>query len=279
MVLSERRLFAAVIALIALATLGHVWLPLEPSTLLSLMSQWGLPLQIVQHDFADRRLWLAIPNAADVLSNVPFAGLGLWCLALQLAQWRQLRRAPQGGLGDPAITPAQQVVLALFGLGLLATALGSARYHWAPSDSTLLWDRLGMTLAFAGVLGIAALERITQRSGVWSALVGVGAGAAALWLWRASGDVLPWSVYQFGGMGVLLVLACLPAHGKGLGISLAGIIGCYVLAKVCEAADHTIFQMTHQWVSGHTLKHLFAALAALPVLHVLRKRIQPSKEI
>jgi mono/diheme cytochrome c family protein len=38
------------------------------------------------------------------------------------------------------------------------------------------------------------------------------------------------------------------------------------LAKLFEGADHAVFEATGQWVSGHSLKHLLAAGAALPVL-------------
>ena len=30
------------------------------------------------HDFADARAWLGIPNAENVLSNLPFALIGAW---------------------------------------------------------------------------------------------------------------------------------------------------------------------------------------------------------
>ena len=47
------------------------------------------------------------------------------------------------------------------------------------------------------------------------------------------------------------------------------------LAKLLELGDGQVFGFTHQLISGHSLKHLVAALAALPVLSAfvaLRKR-------
>jgi hypothetical protein len=40
--------------------------------------------------------------------------------------------------------------------------------------------------------------------------------------------------------------------------------------KLLELADHMIFEATHQVISGHSLKHMVAALAALPVIAAIR---------
>jgi hypothetical protein len=44
------------------------------------------------------------------------------------------------------------------------------------------------------------------------------------------------------------------------------VLAAYGVAKVFEANDHAIFELTGHILSGHTLKHLVAALAALPVI-------------
>jgi len=67
--------------------------------------------------------------------------------------------------------------------------------------------------------------------------------------------------------------AWLPAHGKGP--NWAALIGAYALAKVLEAEDVQVFHLTHGALSGHTLKHLFAALAVLAVLVPLAPRHRP----
>jgi hypothetical protein len=48
------------------------------------------------------------------------------------------------------------------------------------------------------------------------------------------------------------------------------VILAYAAAKLLEMNDHAIFDLTGQLVSGHTLKHLVATLAALPVLASVR---------
>ena len=48
--------------------------------------------------------------------------------------------------------------LRVFFAGLILSGLGSAVYHWAPDAGALVIDRLGMAVAFAGVLALAVAE-------------------------------------------------------------------------------------------------------------------------
>lgn len=49
--------------------------------------------------------------------------------------------------------------------------------------------------------------------------------------------------------------------------------GWYVLAKICEALDKYIYKWTNNTVSGHTLKHLFAAIVPVCTIVMLTRRI------
>jgi hypothetical protein len=79
--------------------------------------------------YADVRPWLGVPNAADTLSNLPFALLGL-------AVIHRLRR-------PLAASAEARLALAVLALGLLATALGSGHYHLRPTAERLVVDRMG----------------------------------------------------------------------------------------------------------------------------------------
>jgi hypothetical protein len=57
-----------------------------------------------------------------------------------------------------------------------------------------------------------------------------------------------------------------------LGVSLYAVVAWYALAKVFESNDHAIFEATGHWVSGHTLKHLTASLAALPIIFAIQSK-------
>jgi hypothetical protein len=218
-----------------------------------------------QHDFADQRTLWGVPCALDVLSNLPFAFAGLW----GLVRLRASRFA-----GQP---PAWRATMALFFVGLVCTSVGSSVYHWQPDNAGLLWDRLGMAVAFAGMLGLAVTQRISERAGLLTATVALLAGPAAVVWWSHTGNVMPWAVVQLGGMLVVLGLAFVRAVPGMPVVSLGAVIAWYGAAKLAEAGDHAVFAATGQWVSGHTLKHLFAAGAAWPVLAALRaKRVNAS---
>ncbi len=243
MLRTEAALLCVALALLALACLGPV-LPASPH----------------QHDFADGRTLWGIPCAMDVLSNLPFAIAGLWgLLAL-----RRVRPA--------ALDAASRGCAQLFFGGLIATAAGSMLYHWAPGDAGLVWDRLGMVLPFAGLLGLAAAGRVSARAGVAAAGSVLLAGPLAVWGWVHTGNLLPWAVVQIGGMLVVALLAVpalFPLRARGLAVHLGAVIGLYALAKLLEAADHSVFEATGGWVSGHSLKHVLAAGAAWPVIGAL----------
>lgn len=208
------------------------------------------------HPFVDARSWWGLPNTLDVLSNLPLVlagAAGFWTLH-----------------GRTLVRPTTNA-LRVFFAGLILSGLGSATYHWAPDASSLVIDRLGMAVAFAGVLAMAVAERVgplESRSFLPAALLAALVSAA---LPQLQGNVLPWVVVQFGGMGLVVWLAMLSPTSDALGVSLAGLIALYVVAKALELGDEAVFRATGEWVSGHSLKHVAAACAALPVLCSLRQ--------
>ena len=234
---AEAGLLLGMAALLALALFGPV-----------------LPASAHQHTLADQRALWGIPCALDVLSNLPFAIAGLWGLVA-------LRRVAPGMLDAPS-----RALASLFFAGLVCTAAGSALYHWQPQDAGVLWDRLGMVLPFAGLLGLAGASRVSARAGAAAAGTVLLAGPLAVLWWSHSGNLLPWAVVQLGGMLVVLALACLPRRDGALALHLGAVMALYALAKLFEAADHAVFEATGQAVSGHSLKHVLAAAAAWPVL-------------
>ena len=237
---AEAGLLLGMAALLALALFGPV-----------------LPASAHQHTLADQRALWGIPCALDVLSNLPFAIAGLWGLVA-------LRRVAPGMLDAPS-----RALASLFFAGLVCTAAGSALYHWQPQDAGLLWDRLGMVLPFAGLLGLAGASRVSARAGAAAAGTVLLAGQLAVLWWSHSGNLLPWAAVQLGGMLVVLALACLPRRDGALALHLGAVMALYALAKLFEAADHAVFEATGQAVSGHSLKHVLAAAAAWPVLEAL----------
>ena len=172
------------------------------------------------------------------------------------------------------IDKAQRGLAVLFFVGLMATAFCSSSYHLDPHDAGLCIDRVGMSLAFAGLLGLAAADRIGTRAGVaLAALVAVAAPATALVAWLG-GNMTPWAVLQGGGLVLLAALALRRPQPRALGFSIIGVIAFYAVAKALELADAPVFALTQQLISGHSAKHLVAALAGWPVVRALQSLAQ-----
>ena len=202
------------------------------------------------HAFADQRALLGISHAMDVLSNLPFLLLGLYALArlphISEQRWRAL------GLS--------------LSLGLLFTFLGSSTYHLAPVDTGLIYDRLGMLVLFSAILGMATADRLGFRAAGMALIAVLLGGAASLWAWRVHDNLLPWIVLQAGGMLLLVLLAYRRSLPDGYGFKLGACVAWYALAKLFELGDDSLFHLSGGRLSGHSVKHLLASLAVLPLL-------------
>src|SRR3954470_19357859 len=118
------------------------------------------------HDFADKRRLLAIPNALNVLSNMPFLVVGVWGLYWL---WRSTQsNAPSSfrlNVSPRFADVRERYPLGVVFAGLALTAFGSGYYHLAPNDQRLLCDRLGMVVGFSALLPLAVSERMDAKLG------------------------------------------------------------------------------------------------------------------
>lgn len=217
------------------------------------------------HGFADQRSWLGIPHAADVLSNLAFALVGVIACARLLST------------GRPHFTPAAESGMWCVAIGLVGIALGSAWYHLEPSNLSLFWDRLPMTLVFAGVLGTALAQRVPGSAGRIGLPLLAVLGAATVVYWKVTGDLTPYMAFQLGGILLLLVLLARTRDAADP-FPWAWVIAWYVLAKVLETYDRGIWDATGGIVAGHTLKHLAAAAAGTAALWPLFAKRGPGKQ-
>lgn len=216
------------------------------------------------HRFADHRAWLGIPNFLDVVSNVGFLLVGLAGLGF-------LWNPSTTGASRSFVESAERLPYAVFFAAILLVCFGSAYYHWKPGDSTLAWDRLPMTAAFMSILAAVVAERVNLRAGLWLLGPLVLAGAASVVYWRCSGNLWPYAAAQYGSILLVCVALALFPPRYNRSADLLWAAGLYSLAKVAEALDAQILAAS-RIVSGHTLKHLIAALAVYWVLRMLVKR-------
>jgi hypothetical protein len=218
------------------------------------------------HQFADQRGWLGIPNFGDVASNFPFAIVGMWGLWFVLSPRNR----------EHFIESEERWPYAVGFFGLFLTAFGSSYYHWAPDNARLVWDRLPMTLVFMPLVAAMIAERISWKAGLWLLPVLTAIGAGSVWQWYASelrgeGDLRRYAAVQVYALVVLLVALLLPPRYTR-GRDLLWVVGFYALAKILETADRQVFELTGRAASGHTLKHLAAAMAGYWVLRMLYRR-------
>ncbi|CAF1179848.1 unnamed protein product [Rotaria sordida] len=223
------------------------------------------------HSFADRRSlrqlipslsFINIPNALDVLSNIPFLFVGLYGLYLLLSPKTII-----------FLTSFEKVGWIIFFISIACVCIGSAYYHLKPSNGTLVWDRLPMTVGFSSLVGLLIDERINPVLGksLFPFLLAAGFASCAYWYYRD--DLRPYILVQFFPMIyipiLLLISSSVYSH------TLYYIYACilYSLAKLCEVADKQVFRLTSNTISGHTLKHILAASGIAVILYMLNVRV------
>jgi uncharacterized membrane protein len=214
------------------------------------------------HLFADQRAWLGVPRAADVLSNLAFIAVGLFGV-LRLSASRR-----------PHFGYATEASLWCIAVGFVFTGLGSAWYHLQPNDATLVWDRLPMTIVFAGLFGAGLAERVSARCGLAVLLLMLAVGPLSVFYWAFTTDLSLYAVVQFGGMAALLLLLSATQRGHDP-FPWWTLIAWYGVAKLLEAGDLFVWSATREVVAGHMLKHVTAALGGLAIANVLRRPTRP----
>ena len=253
-------------SLLAVATIGAVVVAIS----------WPpVPQSPAYHLFADQRSLFGIPNCLNVISNVPFAIVGLLGLISALSSTAH-------GTGLFTHKWERWPYAALFA-GVALTSIGSSYYHLAPSNATLVWDRLPMSVGFMGLLAALLAERVSVSVSrrLFAPLLLLGAGSVAYWYWselQHAGDLRLYLLVQFGSLLlVLLILALYKGRYPGTKYLVSGLTA-YAAAKGLELADSEIFAVGHV-VSGHTLKHLVAAGGVACLVAMLRARARTAQPV
>ena len=213
------------------------------------------------HLFADQRSVLGIPNFWNVMSNLPFLLVGVAGISFVHRNVRD---------------PLRNLWLVFFA-GIFVTAFGSGYFHLAPNNGTLAWDRLTMTIGFMSFVAIVVGEYFSVTLGrrLLRPLLIVGAMSVVYWLHtesRGAGDLRPYALVQFLPMVLIPVIAIARRTRSDLGPYIAWMIIFYASAKLAEHYDAEIYALGNL-LSGHSLKHVFAALAPASLLIGLRRRL------
>ena len=224
----------------------------------------AIPQDLSYHEFADGRAIWGIPNLFDVMSNIPFVLVGL--LGLYRASVRNKIK----------MIGINRLAYKLFFLGIALVGLGSGYYHLAPDNATLVWDRIPMTIAFMALFSVVIGEFISPKTGSFLLvpLVVLGVLSVIYWHWTevaGRGDLRPYILVQFLPMILIPVIlicfesACTMVGGYWILLAL------YVAAKIFEHFDTQVFAL-HGWASGHSIKHVMAAIGIYILLLAFGRR-------
>jgi hypothetical protein len=255
--MTRRMRVGLVIGLAALAVLMAAALP-------------PIPQDPAYHRMADTRTLLGIPHALNVVSNVAFVVVGI----------TGLRAVGRGGpSADGFLEERERWPWMVFFAGLVLTGLGSVYYHLDPGNGRLVWDRLPLAITLMALFAGIIAERIGVTVGL--ALLGplVALGIASVLVWHATelagrGDLRLYGIVQFYPMlAIPLLLVLFPPRYSGAR-DLVVMVALYGVAKIFEVLDGHILA-AGGLVSGHTLKHLTAALSGYWIVRMLATR-QPT---
>jgi len=245
---------------------------LQKSVILALLLAAALAVLFMQppipqpqsyHDFADKRAWILIPNAMDVLSNLPFLIFSL-CALLITARVKMQNRQ-------------ERTSWYLFFATTLMVTLGSGYYHWSPNHWGLMWDRLPIVIAFMMFFGLMLAERISWKLGftLIPLLIVVGIASVLHWYYtetQGAGDMRLYIIMQLYPMLALVVMFSLfSSRYTGTGW-LWCILLAYAVAKILEFYDAEFFSLTQNLISGHSAKHIAAATGIWFAAEYLKRR-------
>ena len=213
------------------------------------------------HDFADQEAFVGIPNFADVASNIPFLLVGIAGIVFCTTDRKLSLRTAW---------------VTLF-LGVALVAVGSIYYHLSPNSETLVWDRLPMTIGFMGLFAALLGEYVNVRLGKALLIPVALLGCASVVYWHMFDDLRFYYWIQLVPLLTIPAVIVLfrPPHSHRWILLVALLL--YALAKIAEANDREVFAFTHRMLSGHTVKHLLAALGCLALLVMLKIR-QPTDD-
>jgi len=215
------------------------------------------------HLFKDQRTIFGIPNFWNVISNLPFLLVGIMGLH-SIFRSHTIR-----------IIAEMKTAYILFFLGVSLVAFGSGYYHLWPSNESLLWDRLPMTVAFMALFSIVINEFTSFHLGKFSLWPLVFFGAFSVLYWHntesnGEGDLRLYILVQFLP---LLLIPLMLLFFKSKFTNTNGywiLLFAYVLAKAFEYFDKEIHNII--LLSGHCLKHVVAALGVLFLLKAYNNR-------
>ncbi len=236
--------------------------------LTGLLSRMPIPQDLAYHDFSDTIGMFNIPNILNVLSNLPFLVVGLLGLNKLI------------NLNSLNIINENKIAYVTLFFGTTLVAFGSSYYHLWPDNQTLVWDRLPMTIAFMSLFSIVISEFISIKLGKTLLVPLLALGLFSVFYWHITetngqGDLRFYAIVQFFPM---LAITITLITFKSSFSQISGywwLLAAYIAAKVFEHYDSAIHDMLTV-VSGHSIKHVIAAIGVYILLRSYESRVEYS---
>ncbi|MDO9232964.1 MAG: alkaline phytoceramidase [Methylotenera sp.] len=223
------------------------------------------------HYFADQRACFSLPNCLDTASNALFVMAG----AAGLIFLHNTHRSTS--VRRTFIDPREARPYALFFFATILVGISSGFYHLSPDNDRLMWDRAAIALALMAWFAAILCERVSLSAGLrlLPLLVIAGLISAYYWGWsevQGLGDLRPYGLTQITAVLLIPLLLWLypPRYSGDRDILM--VIVLYSLALLFDLSDRQVFALTGGIISGHTVKHVIAALAAYWVMRYLQRR-------
>ncbi len=227
---------------------------------------------LVYHHFADFRTMFNIPNAMNVLSNVAFFIAGAYGI-YQVQRTQRKHKAP-----------SIYGMYYVFFIAVALTTFSSGYYHLNPNNLTLFWDRVTISIATVAFMNAIILERIRFKFDMLIYFIFLILAALTVVYWEytemiGQGDLRLYGTVQILPVIVMIFMASrYPKVYPGIQYLVIAFL-CFIAMRICEITDKPIFSLTTHIISGHTLKHIFAAVGVIFVALYVKARQIPLKRL
>ncbi|WP_299018039.1 hypothetical protein [uncultured Photobacterium sp.] len=248
------------------------WVLIISALVLAALAMYFAPIRQSRnfYNYADQRTLLGIPNFWNVITNLPFLIVGI----LGLNKYNRKKIL--------SIEPIANKSYMTFFVGLIAIFFGSSYYHLVPDAFSLMLDRISLSVAFIALYCIVLTEYISPTLGQRLLFPLITYSMLAVLYWYISdtltgrGDLSAYILVQVIPIVHLPLAVWLFTSNFSHGRFYIYALIAYALAKWAESNDDFLYQLTGE-ISGHSIKHLFAALGGFFVYWGLIKRSKLKK--
>ncbi|VVH50563.1 hypothetical protein BPUTSESOX_1189 [uncultured Gammaproteobacteria bacterium] len=222
-----------------------------------------MPQSVKYHSFVDDRGIFGVVNFYNVISNFPFLLVGIY--AIMLLKNNRLNISDN----------IKYMYYTMF-FGVIMVFFGSSYFHLDVRHETLFLDRLPMVIVFMALFSIVISEFISLKIGkkLFIPLVALGLFTIIYWIVGesyGSGDLRWYILVQF--LPMLITPIILLNFKRKSAKAYWYLLLFYVFAKLFEHFDGQIFEL-FGFISGHSIKHIVAALGLFIFLLVEKKDLK-----